>query len=204
MISTEIPSSLRGVAPYITHYGYLAVFALVMIEDFGIPLPGETVLIAAAVFAGLGKLSIWWVIIIGFLAAITGDNIGYLIGRSGGHRLLVKYGKYIFISNDKLEKLEHFFERNGAKIVVVARFIEGLRQVNGILAGTTEMRWRKFVIYNALGAGLWVTTWSMVGYFGGSYINEFLKYATYFAYSAAVLIVIFVIYRIIHNRKVHA
>jgi len=200
MISTEIPSSLRGVAPYITHYGYLAVFALVMIEDFGIPLPGETVLIAAAVFAGLGKLSIWWVIIIGFLAAITGDNIGYLIGRSGGHRLLVKYGKYIFISNDKLEKLEHFFERNGAKIVVVARFIEGLRQVNGILAGTTEMRWRKFFLYNALGAGLWVITWSLVGYFGGSYINTIIRYATYFAVAVGIGTVGYLVYRLVKSR----
>jgi membrane protein DedA with SNARE-associated domain len=200
-MTTHIPSSLIGVAPYITHYGYLAVFALVMIEDFGIPLPGETVLIAAAVFAGLGKLSIWWVIIIGLLAAIAGDNIGYLIGRSGGHRLLVKYGKYIFITNDKLEKLEQFFERNGAKIVVVARFIEGLRQVNGILAGTTKMKWRKFVIYNALGAGLWVITWSMLGYFGSSYINVFLRYATDFAYLAAIGVVVYIFYRIIRSHK---
>ena len=175
----HIPGFIQALAPIINHYGYLAVGGLLLLEDFGVPSPGETVLIAAAFFAGVGQLNILLVALVAFFGAVIGDNIGFAIGNYGGHPLVEKYGRYIFLTKERIDKAENFFNRQGGRIVVVARFIEGLRQANGIIAGIGEMTWPRFVAYNALGAGLWVATWTTVGYFGGSHINTFLKYDIY-------------------------
>ena len=126
----------------LNHYGYLAVAALVLVEDFGIPVPGETILIAASLYAGAGRLNVVLVGVIATLAAIAGDNIGFAIGHFGGRALALRYGKYIFLTAERLDKAEYFFDRHGGKIIVAARFIEGLRQANGIVAGITGMHWK--------------------------------------------------------------
>src|SRR5580704_7414456 len=131
----QLPGVLHDLQPTLNHYGYLAVGGLVLLEDFGVPVPGETVLILASVYAGAGRLSIWLVALIGFLAAVMGDNIGFAIGHFGGRPLIERYGRYLLITRERLDTATGFFERHGGKIVVVARFIEGLRQANGIIAG---------------------------------------------------------------------
>lgn len=166
MSNAQLPGVFGDLAPVLDHYGYLAVGGLILLEDFGIPAPGETVLIAAALYAGAGKLNILLVVLIAFVGAVIGDNIGLAIGSYGGRRLVLRWGRYVFINEERLQKAEGFFGRHGGKVVVVARFIEGLRQVNGIVAGISEMRWRHFAVYNAIGAALWVGAWSSVGYFG--------------------------------------
>ena len=181
-----LPGVLASLAPVLNQYGYLAVGGFITLEDFGIPVPGETILIAAAVYAGAGKLNIALVVIIGVVAAVIGDNIGYAIGAYGGRRVVERYGKYVFITPERLDKAEHFFSKHGGGVVVVARFIEGLRQLNGIIAGTSSMRWQKFVVFNFLGAVLWVGTWSMVGYFAGDHIDVIYEQIT--KYSLYVLI----------------
>lgn len=193
----HIPAVINSLSPFINKYGYLGVGLLVMIEDFGVPLPGETVLIAAAFYAALGHLNIWLVGLIGFIAAIIGDNIGYLIGREGGYRLVLKFGKYVFITEDKLKRAEAFFRRYGGGIVTPARFIEGLRQLNGIIAGISEMPWPKFLGFNALGALLWVSCWSAVGYFSGNHIATFLHYEVYLTLGVLGLVVLYVVFRLI-------
>ena len=204
--STQLPGFLESLAPLLDHWGYAAVAFLLFVEDFGVPAPGETVLIAASVYAGAGRLNILAVAAIAFVAAILGDNTGYAIGRFGGRSLVLRYGRYILLTEERLEKAESFFNRHGGKIVTVARFIEGLRQANGIIAGITGMRWLKFLLFNALGAALWVATWTSVGYFAGNHIqtiyNAVGRYALYFAGAAVLLIVALVLRR--RRRRAHA
>ena len=192
----HIPAVIQALAPTINTYGYWAVVGLVTLEDFGIPVPGETVLITAAFYAGLGQLNIFLVILLGFIGAVIGDNIGFTIGNYGGHPLVERFGKYIFLTPERITKAEQFFNRHGGKVVAAARFIEGLRQANGIIAGISEMRWPQFIVFNAIGAALWVGLWSSVGYFGGSHIGMFLKYELYVTIAVIAALIIFVIYRL--------
>jgi membrane protein DedA with SNARE-associated domain len=187
-----LPGFLNALSSPLEHYGLGAILLLVLVEDFGIPVPGETVLIAGAVFAGSGRLNVVAVALVGFVAAVAGDNIGYAIGRFGGRALAIRWGKYVFLTPERLDAAEAFFDRHGAKIITIARFVEGLRQANGIIAGITHMHWLRFVAYNALGAALWVGTWVSVGYFAGQHIttiyNAITTYSLYAAIAAVVLI----------------
>jgi len=169
------------------------VAGLVLIEDFGVPVPGETTLILAAVYAGAGRLNVWLVGLIGFAAAVTGDNIGFAIGHFGGRTLVERYGRYIFLTPERLNKATDFFERHGGKIVAVARFIEGLRQANGIIAGISGMHWAKFLAWNAVGAALWVAVWTCVGYFSGNHIDSIYHTATRYSTYLAIAFGVFVI-----------
>lgn len=203
--SPLLPGFLSSLAGPLDHYGYLAVLVFVMIEDFGIPVPGETILIAAAVYAGAGKLNVFAVGIIGFAAAVTGDNIGFAIGHYGGRALVLRWGRYVRLTPERLDKAEMFFQRHGAWIITFARFIEGLRQANGIVAGIVGMRWRRFLAFNALGAALWVGTWVGVGYVAGSHIDaiyrEVTRYSTYLLVALAVAAAAFVARYILRRRR---
>ena len=185
-----LPGFLAVVGHYLAEYGYWAILALVLVEDFGIPVPGETVLIAGAVEAGAGQLNVFLVAVIGFAAAIAGDNIGYAIGRFGGRALVARWGKYVFLTEDRLGKAEHFFNTHGGKVIVVARFIEGLRQANGIIAGVSRMHWLKFLTFNALGAALWVACWVSAGYFGGRHIEAIYHYVTQYSLYALIALIV--------------
>lgn len=200
-----LPGFLNSLAGPLDHYGLWAILALVLLEDFGIPVPGETVLIAGAVYAGSGRLNIVAVGCIGFIAAVIGDNIGYAIGRFGGRALVLRWGKYVFITEERLDKAEDFFDHHGGKIIVIARFIEGLRQANGIIAGIAEMHWLRFVAFNALGAALWVGTWVTAGYFAGQHISAIYHYITVYSLYAliafAVLLAAYVLMRLRKRRR---
>lgn len=197
----HIPAFIHTLAPIVNQYGYLGVGGLITLEDFGVPAPGETVLIAAAFFAGLGHLNILLVALVGFIGAVVGDNIGFAIGNYGGHPLVERFGKYIFLTPERTSRAEAFFNRHGGKVIVIARFVEGLRQANGIIAGLSEMKWLKFIAFNAIGAALWVGLWSSVGYFGGSHIEAFLKYQLYFTISVLVLILLYVGFRFFKRKR---
>ena len=192
MTSPALPGLFGALEPVLNHYGYLAVAALVLVEDFGIPVPGETILIAASLYAGAGRLNVVLVGVIATLAAIAGDNIGFAIGHFGGRALALRYGKYIFLTAERLDKAEYFFDRHGGKIIVAARFIEGLRQANGIVAGITGMHWKKFVVFNTLGAALWVGVWVTLGYVAGNHIitiyDQITRYSLYLLIALVVLV----------------
>ncbi len=191
MPAPHLPGFLAYLAPVLDSYGYLAVGGLVTLEDFGIPVPGETILVAASVYAGAGRLSIVVVGIVALAAAVIGDNIGYAIGRFGGHALVLRYGRFVLLTEERLARAEGFFARYGGPIVVVARFIEGLRQLNGIIAGIAEMPWPRFLLFNAIGAALWVGVWTSVGYLAGDHIQ--VIYAAVTRYSLYALIVLVVV-----------
>ena len=148
-------------------YGYPLLFLLVMAESSGIPIPGETSLIAAGVFASQGKLQIEIVIAVAALAAIVGDNIGYVIGKRGGRWILERPGRFYKQRHMVLETGEPFFERHGPKAVFFGRFILGLRVWASWLAGATEMHWRVFFFWNALGGICWATAVGLIAYFLG-------------------------------------
>ena len=143
--------------------------------------------------------------LIGFVAAVIGDNIGFAIGHFGGRALALRWGKYVFLTEERLDKAEDFFDRHGGKIIVVARFIEGLRQANGIIAGISGMRWRRFLVFNALGAALWVGTWVSLGYLAGNHIDTIYHYITtyslYALIAVAVVVVAFIIRHVLRRRR---
>jgi len=191
--SPELPGFLQAIAPFLSHYGLSAVGVLVFLEDFGVPVPGETILIAAAIYAGAGKLNIVAVGVVGFIAAVIGDNVGYFIGLQGGRRLALRYGRYVFLTSERLDRAEGFVDRHGGKVITIARFVEGLRQANGLVAGIVRMRWPRFLAWNALGAALWVSVWVTIGYFAGSHIaaiyTRFERYVLYVVVAAIVIII---------------
>lgn len=204
----QLPGVLHTLQPTLDHYGYLAVAGLVLLEDFGVPVPGETALILGAVYAGTGRLSIWLVALLGFLAAVMGDNIGFAIGHFGGRPLIERYGRYIMLTPERYAKVTDFFERKGASIIIIARFVEGLRQANGIVAGSTGMHWARFLVFNMIGAALWVGVWTSVGYFSGNHItsiyNTITQYLVYFGIAFGLLLIGYVAWRVRRSRREHA
>jgi membrane protein DedA with SNARE-associated domain len=168
-------SFVEHVHHFVVDYGYLAVFLGIFFEDFGLPTPGETMLIAGAVLASHGSLSIYWLLLVAWLGAVAGDSIGYLIGAKGGNRLVTRYGARVGITEERLKKVETFFARYGDIVVVFARFFLILRQFNGIVAGTLEMPWTRFFLYNAIGAALWVGFWGGATYWIGRQFFEYLR-----------------------------
>ena len=185
---TELPGFLHGVAPILDRWGYLAVAGLIGVESFGVPAPGQTIMVAAAIYAGAGRLNVFAVGAIAFVAAVLGDNVGYWIGVRGGRRLVHRFGKYILITPERLDRAERFFARRGNRIVVVARFIDGLRQLNGVIAGITAMPWRKFLLYNAIGAALWVGWWTTISYFLGTHLVDIIEHVHRYKWWAIALV----------------
>ena len=204
----HLPGVLHNLEPTLDRFGYLAVVGLVLIEDFGVPVPGETVLILAAVYAGTGRLAIVLVGLLGFCGAVIGDNIGFAIGHFGGRPLIRRYGKYIFLTDARVDKATGFFQRHGGWIIIVARFIEGLRQANGIIAGISGIHWAKFLLFNAIGAALWVAAWTSIGYFSGSHIdtiyNAASRYSVYLAVAVGVLLIAFIAWHVVRARRARA
>ena len=200
-----LPGFLEALSSPLQHFGVWAIALLIMVEDFGIPVPGETILIAGAIYAGAGRLNVVAVGVAAFIAAIIGDNIGFAIGHFGGRALALRWGKYVFLTEERLNKAEAFFDRRGAIVITFARFVEGLRQANGIIAGITGMHWLRFLIFNAIGAALWVGTWVSLGYLAGDHITAIYHYITLYSYyvliALAVLVVGYIAWRLRRRRR---
>src|SRR3712207_2052345 len=160
---------MEQVLSLIEHYGYLVVFFGVMLESTGVPLPGETILLASGFLAQRGHLHLGDAIVFGILGAVVGDQIGYWVGREGGRPFVLRWGRYVRITPERLARAEAFVARHGGKAVFLARFFAGLRVFGALVARISRMRWRTFVFYNALGGAVWATAAVLVGYFlGGS------------------------------------
>jgi membrane protein DedA with SNARE-associated domain len=153
----------------LTNFGYLAVFAVVGAESLGIPLPGETMLITAAIYAGAThKLSIALVIGSAIAGAIIGDNLGYLAGYKGGLPLLRRYGRYVRLDERRLKLARYLFYRYGGRVVFFGRFISILRTYTAFFAGTSQMPWRRFFLFNAAGGIIWSLAYGLAAYYGQS------------------------------------
>jgi membrane protein DedA with SNARE-associated domain len=151
----------------LSNFGYLAVFALIGIESLGIPAPGETMLVTAAVYAGAtGNLLIEGVIAAAIAGAVIGDNIGYAVGRRGGYRLLLKYGPKLRVKQSHLKVARYVFDRHGGKVVFFGRFVAILRTYAAFLAGVGQMEWKRFLAWNAAGGVVWATIFGLLGFYG--------------------------------------
>jgi membrane protein DedA with SNARE-associated domain len=155
---------------FIAHYGYWAVALGLLCENAGIPVPGETTLLLASFLAySEHRLHIGWIIVVGTCAATLGDNLGYALGHYGGRPLFERYQHISRVSKTTLERGEKLFERYGSFTVFFARFIFGLRIFAGPLAGVLRMQWKSFIIFNFMGAALWVTVIATIGYVFGKH-----------------------------------
>jgi membrane protein DedA with SNARE-associated domain len=151
-------------------YGLAVIVVAIYCEGCGVPLPGETVLLAGGFFARQGSLSLGWVLAAAFLAAIAGDNTGYWIGRRGGRGLVERHGRWVGLTAARLASIEGFFNRHGAKTILIARFLSGVRAIAPLFAGISRIPWRRFAAVDAAACLLWATAVGLVGYaFGESW-----------------------------------
>jgi membrane protein DedA with SNARE-associated domain len=160
MAVREVEAGIAGVRPLLERYGYPAIFVAVGVEGMLIPAPGQTLLIAASIDAAHGGLNIVAVVTVALLATVLGNSIGYLIGRVGGRPLLKK----LPISDARLDRVDSLFRRHGGWFILIARFFDGSRQLNGVMAGMLEMPWWRFTAWNVLGAMIWVAVWGVGTY----------------------------------------
>jgi membrane protein DedA with SNARE-associated domain len=184
---------LQVLRAYLAQYGYWAVVIVLLLENAGLPVPGETILLMASFLAySERRLSLPWIIVAGICAATAGDNLGFALGNYGGRALLNRYGKKFLIRPATMSRGERLFQRYGAATILFARFIAGVRIIAGPLAGVLRMEWRRFALFNFLGAVLWVSVISSAGYFFGKHWDELVRMVgrTDLAVLAGVLIVV--------------
>lgn len=201
-----LPGFLQSVAGPLDHYGYWAIALLLLLENIGVPVvPGEIALIAAAVFAGTGRAGMN-VVAVGAVAVaccFAGADIGYCIGRFGGRPLVLRYGKYVLIREHHLDRAETTVTRYGGAFVVVARFIVGLREFNGIISGVTGIPWKRFAFYNAAGAVVWVAVWLSAGDLAGGHIgtiySDISRYSLYVLIGVVVLLAAYITFRLLRR-----
>ena len=179
-------------------YGYGVVFVGVMLENAGLPVPGETMLLAGAALAHFNRLQLPWVILAAVGGAVLGDNVGFLIGRWGGRALVVRHGWRFGLTEPRLIKFERFFDRHGPKTVFIARFVTGLRVFGALLAGASRLPWGTFLFYNASGAVVWSVVIGCVGYFLGhswESIERWVGRGGTIALAAVVVVALWLIFR---------
>jgi membrane protein DedA with SNARE-associated domain len=183
----------------LTSYGLVLLFAVVALESLGVPLPGETAIIAAAIMAtpSSGHFSLVWVIVVASTAAIIGDNVGYWLGRKGGRQLLQRWGVTARYAERVLPQGERFFERHGGKAVFFGRFVSVLRVTAAWLAGITDMTWWRFFLWNAAGGIVWATSVSLVAYWAGKAAADAI--GRYGAYAGGVVVVFLIVAFLAHR-----
>jgi membrane protein DedA with SNARE-associated domain len=196
-------NSLQLIEQYMLAYGYWAIFFGVMLENAGVPVPGETILLIAGYFASTGKFNIALVMLIAATGAIIGDNIGFAIGHHVGRNVLLRVGRFFFLTPKRFKYMEGYFERHGNKTILVARFITGLRVFAALLAGASKMPWKVFFVFNVAGAVLWSVVITTLGYLFGQSLPLLIKWVgrsgTILLISAIVIGI--VVWRVRKHRK---
>jgi membrane protein DedA with SNARE-associated domain len=177
------------VTHFVEHYGLLFVFGIVCLESAGLWLPGETALIAAAVYASKGHLSIAGVVAVAAAGAIIGDNFGYWLGREGGRRLLYRYELLRRFADRVMPPAERFFARHGGKAVFLARFFGGVRVTGAWMAGISRMNWWRFLGWNAAGGIVWAVGVGLIAFYVGKAAADAIShYGVYGGIAAVVLL----------------
>jgi membrane protein DedA with SNARE-associated domain len=190
LVAGLIGDLVRWVESVFAQHGYLIMAVLIGGESAGLPLPGETSLLAGAVEAQRGVLVLYWVIAVAAIAAITGDNIGYWVGRRAGRPLLERYGRVVHIRERQLLVLDYFFARHGAKTVFFGRWIALLRVGAALFAGASRMPWGRFALWNALGSVAWAVSIGLLGYFFWASVSTIKGVVGYAGVAAMVAFVI--------------
>jgi membrane protein DedA with SNARE-associated domain len=166
-----IEHGLSHLEQWLAAYGAFTLFVTIYLESFGVPVPGESALVAASVLALRGDLAIATLLAAAWSGAVLGDTTGYLIGRLGGQPLLMRFGPYVGLTLERSQSVAAQLHRYGFLVVLLARFVVVLRQLNGLVAGALAMPLTRFVPANLIGAGLWVTTWGLGPYLFGSWFG---------------------------------
>ncbi len=183
----QLALSIHGL---VVSYGWLAIVVLVGLESLGIPVPGETVLIAAGTYAGAKHTMSPWVVFGAAAAgAIAGDTIGYFIGRFGGYRLLRRYGRHVRFDEPKIKVARYLFDLHGGKVVFFGRFVSILRTYAAFLAGTMRMRWPRFAFFNSSGGIIWAAAFGFGAYYAGGTIERLSGTITVVVAVAAVVVI---------------
>ncbi len=195
---TEIEHLLGSAGALIQHYGVIVVPLIITLESLGAPLPGESLLILASVTAEHGNMSFPLLLVLAWIGGVIGDNIGYLIGRKFGRVVLLRHGGKIGITPERLDRVEAVFVRYGAVTVAFARFVNVLRQLNGVVAGTLQMDWWRFLLFNAIGCALWVLTWGLAGFYLGEHVADITAFAHHLGRVGAVIVAIAVVGALIY------
>lgn len=178
----------------LAHYGYWVIATALLLENMGLPVPGETILLLASFLAfSEHRLRLPYIILVGICAATVGDNLGFYIGHRGGRPLLERYQHILHIPRGSVLKAERLFQRYGAPTVFLARFIAGMRIVTGPLAGVLRMHWKKFAVYNFLGAAAWVTMISGIGYLFGRHWDALMRVLKRVDVAIVLLVVVLIL-----------
>lgn len=202
-------NSLQLIEQYMLAYGYWAVFFGVMLENAGVPVPGETILLIAGYLAASqpNEFNLLRVMLTAATGAVVGDNIGFAIGHHYGRDILLRFGRYIFLTPKRLAFMEDYFKSHGNKTILVARFITGLRVFAALLAGASKMPWRIFFIYNVAGALLWSIIITLLGYLFGQSLPLLVKWV---GRSGTILLIVAIVIAVIawrikrHRDKTHS
>ena len=189
------------IVSYVGDMGYWGIFLLMFLESTFFPFPSEVIMIPAGYLAYQGEMNIYLIVLVGILGSVGGALLNYYLAMTFGRKFILKYGKYFFIKEETLKKLDTFFAKHGEISTFTGRLIPGIRQLISLPAGLARMHIAKFSLYTAIGAGIWVVVLVAIGYVVGSnqaLISEYMKSATLIALVCVVLIVIFYIIR---NKK---
>ncbi|HVN22211.1 MAG TPA: DedA family protein [Dongiaceae bacterium] len=186
----------------VVQYGYWAVGGALLLENAGIPVPGETILLLASFVASSEhSLQLPWIMVVGTIAATVGDNLGFALGHHGGRPLLARYQSLFRIRKSTIERGEQLFARYGAPTIFFARFIFGMRIIAGPLAGVLRMPWMRFAVFNFLGAALWVAVISSLGYLFGRHWDKLQEGMKRFDAGAIVVVAIVALLLWWRNRR---
>jgi len=201
-MTQSILDLLRGA---IVQYGYWAVGGALLLENAGIPVPGETILLLASFLAySEHDLRFSWIIVVGTIAATLGDNLGFALGYHGGRPLLSRYQSIFRIQKSTIERGERLFERYGSLTIFFARFVFGMRIIAGPMAGVLRMPWKRFLFFNFMGAAVWVTVISSVGYFFGRHWEKLEQGMKRFDVAVAILVVVVAVFAWWRSRRAKA
>ena len=197
-------NSLQLIEHYMLAYGYWAIFFGVMLENAGVPVPGETILLIAGYFASTGQFNLALVMLIAASGAVVGDNIGFAIGHHFGRAVLLRIGRFFFLTPKRFAYMEKYFESHGNKTILVARFITGLRVFAALLAGASrKMPWKVFFIYNVAGAVLWSVVITTLGFVFGQSLPLLIRWVgrSGTIILIAIIVIGVVVWRVRKHRK---
>lgn len=184
---TEIEHLIGTLEPLIREFGTPAIMVIIFLETLGAPVPGESLLVFASALAARGELSWPLLFASAWAGAVIGDNTGFAIGRYAGRGFIAHYGARFGLGAERIDKVDAVFKKYGPLTVAFARFVAFLRQLNGPVAGTLDMRWSRFLMFEMLGAAMWVTTWMLFGHYIGDHAAALIAFARKFWPVALVL-----------------
>lgn len=202
--TTGLPGALAHLEPLLDYGGYWMLALLVALDNVLVPVPGQTMLVVAAVYAGTGRMNVFAVAVVAWVAATVAGELGYLLGQWQGTALVHRYGRYVRLTEERYARAEDYYRRRGVWIVLVARFVDVLRQTSGVLAGTNRLPHARFSVANAAGAALWTAVWTALGYAAGSDIGPLYRQALRYQLwllAAVALVIAALVVRAVRRRR---